>query len=85
MLAEKAEQRKKRVEKEEKLRKRNVVRMYHISAAVAVIAGVMQILMGLSVEDGMTNITFGATFICCGYLFYSMGKKAEKDKKNNRY
>lgn len=75
------EQRLKRVAKEEKYRKRNVGRMYRSSAVIAVFAGIMQIIMGLPKEDGMTNIMLGATFICCGYLFYSMGAKADKDKK----
>lgn len=75
------EQRLKRVEKEEKYRKRNVGRMYRSSAVIAIFAGIMQILIGFSKEDGMTNLMFGATFICCGYLFYSMGNKADKDKK----
>ena len=76
-----AEKRKKQVEKEEKLRKRNVGRMYRSSAVIAVFAGIMQIIMGLPKEDGMTNIMLGATFICCGYLFYTMGNKFDKDKK----
>ena len=63
------EQRLKRVAKEEKYRKRNLGRMYRSSAAIAVFAGIMQIIMGLPKEDGMTNIMLGATFICCGYLF----------------
>lgn len=76
-----AEKRRKQVEKEEKLRKRNVSRMYKSSAVIAVFAGIMQIIMGLPKEDGMTNIMLGATFICCGYLFYTMGVKVDKDKK----
>ncbi len=76
-----AEKRRKQVEKEEKLRKRNVGRMYRSSALIAVFAGIMQIIMGLPKEDGMTNIMLGATFICCGYLFYTMGNKFDKDKK----
>lgn len=76
-----AEKRKKQVEKEEKLRKRNVGRMYRSSAIIAVFAGIMQIIMGLPKEDGMTNIMLGATFICCGYLFYTMGNKFDRDKK----
>ncbi len=76
-----AEKRKKQVEKEEKLRKRNVSRMYKSSALIAVFAGIMQIIMGLPREDGMTNIMLGATFICCGYLFYTMGAKVDRDKK----
>ncbi len=75
------EQRLKRVAKEEKYRKRNLGRMYRSSAAIAVFAGIMQIIMGLPKEDGMTNITLGLTFICCGYLFYTMGGKADKEKK----
>lgn len=76
-----AEQRKKRMEKEAKLRNRNVGRMYKSSAIIAVFAGIMQIIMGLPKEDGMTNIMLGATFICFGYLFYNMGTKADKEKK----
>lgn len=76
-----AEKRRKQVEKEEKLRKRNVGRMYRSSAIIAVFAGIMQIIMGLPKEDGMTNIMLGATFICCGYLFYTMGNKFDRDKK----
>ncbi len=75
------EQRLKRVAKEEKYRNRNLGRMYKSSAAIAVFAGIMQIIMGLPKEDGMTNIMLGVTFICCGYLFYSMGDKADRDKK----
>lgn len=75
------EKRLKRVAKEEKYRNRNVARMYKSSAVIAVFAGIMQIIMGLPREDGMTNIMLGATFICFGYLFYSMGQKADKDKK----
>ena len=76
-----AQQRKKRMEKEEKLRNRNVGRMYKSSAVIAVFAGIMQIIMGLPKEDGMTNIMLGATFICFGYLFYNMGTKADREKK----
>ncbi len=76
-----AEQRKKRMEKEEKLRNRNVGRMYKSSAVIAVFAGIMQIIIGLPKEDGMTNIMLGATFICFGYLFYNMGTKADREKK----
>lgn len=75
------EQRLKRVAKEEKYRNRNLGRMYRSSAAIAVFAGIMQIIMGLPKEDGITNIMLGATFICCGYLFYSMGAKADREKK----
>ena len=75
------EKRLKRVAKEEKYRNRNVARMYKSSAVIAVFAGIMQIIMGLPREDGMNNIMLGATFICCGYLFYTMGQRAERDKK----
>lgn len=75
------EQRLKRVAKEEKYRNRNLGRMYRSSAAIAVFAGIMQIIMGLPKEDGITNIMLGATFICCGYLFYTMGAKADREKK----
>ncbi len=76
-----SQKRKRQVEKEEKLRNRNVSRMYKSSAVVAVFAGIMQIMMGLPREDGMTNIMLGATFICCGYLFYTMGAKVDREKK----
>lgn len=78
------EQRLKRVAKEEKYRNRNLGRMYRSSAAIAVFAGIMQIIMGLPKEDGMTNIMLGLTFICCGYLFYNMGAKADKEKKKQQ-
>lgn len=78
------EQRLKRVAKEEKYRNRNVGRMYRSSAVIAVFAGIMQIIMGLPKEDGMSNIMLGASFICFGYLFYSMGAKADKDKKKQQ-
>lgn len=77
----KAEKRRKQVEKEEKLRKRNIGRMYNCSAVIAVFAGLLQILMGFGKEDGMNNIMLGVSFICFGYFFYTMGKKAVKEMK----
>lgn len=76
-----AEKRIKQAEKEEKLRKRNIGRMYNCSAVIAVFAGILQILMGFGKEDGMNSIMLGVSFICFGYFFYTMGKKAVKEMK----
>lgn len=76
-----AEKRRKQVEKEEKIRKRNIGRMYNCSAVIAVFAGILQIIMGFGQEDGMNSIMLGVSFICFGYFFYTMGKKAVKEMK----
>lgn len=80
ILKKQIRKREKRKKKEEKRKARNDKKRYQISGIVAVVAGVIEVLSGFGKQHGSgTNLVLGSTFICLGYLYYTMGKKKDND------
>lgn len=76
-LREKQQKNLKRIEKNSK---RNDVKRYKISGIVAGIAGVLSVISGV-INGDYTMECMGITFICCGYFFWNMAKRSEREKK----
>ena len=76
-LREKQQKNLKRIEKNSK---RNDVKRYKISGIVAGIAGVLSVVSGV-INGDYTMECMGITFICCGYFFWNMAKRSEREKK----
>lgn len=70
----------KKLKRMEKTKNRDDEKRLKISGIVAAIAGILEIFAGLNTGSSM-QICIGITFICCGYFFFNLGKRAQREKE----